>query len=440
MKIDDLVIDDSDNGIFRVHRSTMTSQEIFDLEREAIIENCWLYLGHESEVEAPGDFVSRTVMGRPLIMVKDESGSVNAIYNTCTHRGATLCREERGHSRFFTCFYHAWSFNSSGELVTLPDEASYGPRFDRAERTLQRPAKLEQYRGFWFVAFNSNVMSLSDYLAEAKEFIDLVVDQAREGMRLIEGSNIYATRANWKLLVENSLDGYHAFPVHQTYFNYVKSLGGGMKTPTINGVPTRDLGNGHAVIEAEAPYGRPIARWDDLFGEDAREEIATLRAGIVEKYGEQRAWRMCDTIRNLSIFPNLIINDITAITIRYMEPIAPDRYETRAWALAPKEESGASLQRRIDSYLTFIGPGGFATPDDVEALESCQRGFQTLPDAAWSDISRGMTTEEPSLMDEYQMRTFWRAWRAMMAGRYPPQHVETPETVVRVAERTKASL
>jgi p-cumate 2,3-dioxygenase alpha subunit len=434
MNVDELVIDDREEGTFRVHRSSMTSQDIFDREREAILENCWIYLGHESEVDNNGDFVSRTVMGRPLIMVRDSEGTIRAIYNTCTHRGATLCREEKGNARFFTCFYHAWSFNTSGDLLTLPDAEGYGPKFDKSERALNTPERFESYRGFHFVGFNENLPSLSDYLAGAKKYIDLVVDQADEGMRMVDGSNQYATNANWKLLVENSLDGYHAFPVHATYFSYVKSLGGGLKGNMMNGYPTEDLGNGHAVVSSEAPYGRPIARWDELFGEDAKDEIAQIRARIVAKYGEERAWLMCDSIRNLSIFPNLIINDITAITVRYMEPTAPGRYETRAWAMAPREESGARLQRRIDSYLTFIGPGGFATPDDVEALESCQRGFQSLPGAGYSDISRGMTRETPDIMDEYQMRSFWRNWHAMMKGEYPAPFVGTPETVLEVAE------
>jgi len=76
-----------------------------------------------------------------------------------------------------------------------------------------------------------------------------------------------------------------------------------------------------------------------------------------------------------------------------IEPVAPDRVALEAWALAPHEEreGSAALQRRLDSFLTFLGPGGFASPDDVEALESCQQGYAAQPDVAWSDISRGMS-------------------------------------------------
>ena len=73
------------------------------------------------------------------------------------------------------------------------------------------------------------------------------------------------------------------------------------------------------------------------------------------------------------------------------------------------------LAMRLDSFLTFLGPGGFATPDDVEALESCQIGFRATENE-WSDISRGMLRPAPLSTDELQMRGFWRQWHAHMQG------------------------
>ena len=136
---------------------------------------------------------------------------------------------------------------------------------------------------------------------------------------------------------------------------------------------------------------------------------------LVEKFGEERTYRMADTSRNLIIYPNLVINDIMAITVRYFEPLAPDNMEVTAWHLVPKEESDTMLATRLDSFLTFLGPGGFATPDDVEALESCQVGFRATENE-WSDISRGMLNPSPQSTDELQMRGFWRQWHANMQG------------------------
>ena len=64
----------------------------------------------------------------------------------------------------------------------------------------------------------------------------------------------------------------------------------------------------------------------------------------------------------------------------------------------------------MSNFLEFIGPGGFATPDDVEALENCQRGFQSAANVPWNDISKGIKAKTPSFDDELQMRAFWREW------------------------------
>ena len=415
MEIKDLIIDDREKGIFKVHRSSMTSTDLFERERREIFEKCWIYLGHESEVEKPGDYRRRTLVGRPLFFVRSNDGQVKVFLNTCTHRGALICRRDEGNADVLQCFYHAWSFNTNGELIGVPDEGAYGPYFDKSELALKEPVRVENYRGFYFVSFNPHVDDLVTYLAGAKEYLDLVVEQAQEGMKVVQGSNKYTMKANWKLLVENSLDGYHLVPTHQTYLDYISSLGNDQSgEPMTARIPgrARALGNGHCVIESPARNGRPIAHWHPLYGEDAKEPMARVRERLVEKYGEERTFQMADTSRNLIIYPNLVINDIMAITIRYFEPLAPGNMNVTAWNLVPREESGDVLARRLDSFLTFLGPGGFANPDDVEALESCQAGFRATENE-WSDISRGML--RPALTtDELQMRGFWRQWHADM--------------------------
>lgn len=418
MDIKDLIVDDRRKGIFRVHRSTMTSPDLFQREREQIFNRCWIYLGHESEVERPGDFRRRTVAGRPLFFARGDDGRVRVFLNSCPHRGALICRRDEGRAEVLQCFYHAWSFNTKGELIGVPDQESYGPYFDRRELGLKEPPRVDSYRGFYFVSFNPHVEDLVTYLAGAREYLDLIVDQCEGGMGVVAGSNRYNTKANWKLLGENSLDGYHLVPTHKTYVDYIASLGTDDSGDTMAARPpgmAKALGNGHCVSINIARNGRPIAHWHPLFGEDAREPIAVTRQRLVDKYGEERAYLMADTSRNLLIYPNLVINDIVAITIRYYEPLAPDHMQVTAWHLAPKEESDAMRTTRLDSFLTFLGPGGFATPDDVEALESCQAGFRAT-ELEWSDLSRGMLKTNPGTSDELQMRGFWRQWHVHMQG------------------------
>jgi p-cumate 2,3-dioxygenase alpha subunit len=177
------------------------------------------------------------------------------------------------------------------------------------------------------------------------------------------------------------------------------------------------LGNGHAVIEYASPWGRPIARWVPSWGEEKRELVERLRAGLVQRFGEERGLRIAETSRNMLIFPNLVINDIMAITVRTFFPDTPNRMTVSAWALGAREEDSELRKLRLFNFLEFLGPGGFATPDDQEALENCQRGYKNLREVGWNDISKGMPrVGQPMNDDEEQMRCFWRQWRDRMAG------------------------
>lgn len=415
MNLESLVSDDRTRGVFRIHRSTMTSEEILGLEHERIFSRAWIYVGHESELVEHGAYRRRTVAGRPLVFVRGSDGGIRVLHNTCPHRGAIVCRQDAGVAKTFQCFYHAWTFDNRGRLVGIPDEAAYAAGFDRAERSLQPVARHDSYRGFHFVCFDRNVEPLADYLAGAREILDLVVDQSLDGsMRVVSGQQRYSIRANWKLLAENSIDGYHAAPVHRTYLAYLQGTGALRPGETVVAGRARALGNGHAVIEYRAPWGRPVAHWAPTFGEGTREEIEGIRAALRGRYGAERAERISDWNRNLLVFPNLVVNDIMAVTIRTFSPICAGEMDVTAWEIAPAEESGERLARRLHNFLEFLGPGGFATPDDVEALDSCQIGF-AAGGVEWSDISRGMA-RAPRPDDELQMRSFWREWHARMTG------------------------
>src|SRR4029450_11038924 len=78
---------------------------------------------------------------------------------------------------------------------------------------------------FIVICFNPTIESLVDYLAGARQYLDLVCDQSEAGMEIVTGTQAYSMRANWKLLVENSMDGYHARTTHQRYFEFLIETG-----------------------------------------------------------------------------------------------------------------------------------------------------------------------------------------------------------------------
>lgn len=414
-----LVDDRPHEGFFRVHREALVEESVFEAERRTIFDRCWLYVGHTSEVPREGDYRARTVADRPLILWRAQDGQVRVFLNTCRHRGAQICRVPEGNARGMTCFYHAWTYASDGRLTGVPGEDGYGPDFDRSRFGLASPPRVAEYRGFIFCCFDPGAIELTEYLGRAKDYIDLVADQSPE-MEVVEGVHEYSMSANWKLFVENSLDGYHLLPLHRTYFDYLKSTEDSYLDP---GKPTsaEDLGAGHAVITFEgAPWARPVARWTPAMGEENRPYIEGQLASLQERFDPERARRIATTDRNLLVFPNLVINDIMGIVIRTITPTSAGQTVIEQWTLATKGEPASVRERRLDSYVTFQGPGGLATPDDMEACESCQQGFRTVAEAPWSDISRGIHKEATGgpfvASDEIQQRTFWRRWRDLMGG------------------------
>jgi p-cumate 2,3-dioxygenase alpha subunit len=410
-----LIIDDDNAGLFRVNRKAFTEREYLELEHRRIFETCWIYAGHESEVSNPGDFRARRVAGRPIILARGDDNIVRVMLNTCTHRGAQVCRQASGNAKTFQCAYHAWTFNNRGALIGVPGDSAYSAAFKREDLGLANAPRMESYRGFVFINFNPAAESLVEYLAGATEYLDLVADQSEVGMKIVEGTQSYSIRANWKLLVENSYDGYHGLPTHQRYMQWLAESGSAFKGLDGHFSKVVDLGNGHAVIEYDSPWGRPIARWVPSFGEERKAHFEAIRRKFEDRFGAEHSRRICETSRNLGIFPNLVINDIMSITVRTFFPSAPDYMEVNAWAMAPVDESAEDSALRLDNFLTFLGPGGFATPDDVEMLESCQRGFINR-EVGWSDISRGMHRETPRTDDELQMRAFWRRWNDLITA------------------------
>jgi p-cumate 2,3-dioxygenase alpha subunit len=417
-----LVDDDVKNGLFRVNRRAFVDPAILDEEKRRVFAQAWLYVGHESEIRDNGSFVARRVAGRPVFMVRDDSGRVNVFFDTCPHRGNAICVQPAGNAKRFTCFYHGWTFNTRGELIGVPDEAGYSPAFDKKNYHLAAPPRVESYRGLVFMSLKADIVDLVKYFGGVRDYLDLFLDYAEE-LEATPGQQSYSMRANWKLLVENSIDGYHGLITHSRYFiDYLRDLGGDPRSWQSLTRPMDEnagfaLGNGHAVIEYPVG-GLPIS-------EKGAEHLKEVRAGLEKRLGADRTRRILDISRNIFIYPNFAIVHHFR-TIRTFYPVAPDYMEINAWGLMPKDEPREIRRLRHDNFISFLGPGGFGTPDDVEALENCQRGFAAT-ELAWSDISRGMKRKAiPS--DEAQMRSFWRRWYQAMNPAYTPGAEEFPQT------------
>ena len=414
---------DAEQNLFRVHRDAYRDPQVFELEKKKVLHKSWIILGHESEIPKNGDFVTRTVVDKDLIFNRDRKGAVRAHFNSCRHRGPAVCRDKQGNRKTFACPYHGWVYRDDGVLLSTGSEASDAtfPKslIDGCFGLMPAP-RLESHAGFFFVNFDPDAEPLLDFLDDAADRLQLIADQSGEGMEVIRGTHEYEINGNYKLLCENSYDGYHLGPTHQSYVEYLMTVMKGIDMAAVG--RAHSFGHGHACFETPIRAGRAVAQWIPSMGEEARVAIEAKRDEVTARLGDNRAKIVCETHRNMVIFPNSVINDQQSVLVRSIVPTAHNRMHVRAWTLAPRDEPRLLREIRLENMLSFLGPGGFATPDDVAMLEAAQRGYEAT-DVEWNDFSKGYGPGEQTAKggetdwaNELQMRAYWLEWDRLMTA------------------------
>lgn len=369
------VVDQPDAQVFTIDRALFTDPALFELEMKYIFEGGWIYLGHESQLSRPHDFLTMAIGRQPVLLTRNKAGEIGGFVNACPHRGATVCQVKRGNQQILTCPYHGWAFNTNGENVNVKDYAAgaYTDAFDRLNHDLTR-IRVGLYRGFIFGSLNPAVADLEDHLGGARAFIDLLVDQAPQGLEVVRGSTDYTYAGNWKLQIENGVDGYHFDTLHRSFMGVVRrrmasgkdtvkaiDVEGLMKPSLANGC--YDLGNGHTLI------------WFDLPNPQDR-PLYELRPELAARLGEAHAHWMMDRLRNLLVYPNVFFMDQTSTQMRVIQPLTVDKTRVSTYCIAPVGESAASREQRLRRYEDFFNASGVGTPDDLAVFEACQRGYK----------------------------------------------------------------
>ena len=390
-KLEAMLEEDPAKQVYRIDRAAFTDQELFELEMKYIFEGNWIFMAHESQIPNPNDYYTLYVGRQPVIITRDKNGQLHAMANTCTHRGATLARHKKGNKSSFTCPFHGWTFNNAGKLLKVKDQnpdAGYPECFNKeGSHDLVKLGAFESYRGFLFGSLNPDVVPLVEHLGEATKIIDMIVDQAPDGIEVLRGSGAYTFDANWKLQAENGADGYH---VTATHWNYAATQGRRTTDGKVDTIKAMSAGgwarqgggsysfkNGHMLLWTNwaNPEDRP------LWGK---------RAEWIEKFGEARADWMLKKSRNLCLYPNVYLMDQFSSQIRVLRPLSVDKTEAVIYCIAPKGEAPEARQRRLRQYEDFFNATGMATPDDLEEFRSCQHGFNARI-VKWNDMTRGAT-------------------------------------------------
>jgi benzoate/toluate 1,2-dioxygenase alpha subunit len=387
--IDRLLVDDTETGDHRVHRSAFTDEQLFELEMKHIFEGNWIYLAHESQVPNNNDYYTTHIGRQPVVIARNRQGELNAFINACSHRGATLCRHKRGNRATYTCTFHGWTFNNSGKLLKVkdPEGAGYPDCFNKeGSHDLKKVARFESYRGFLFGSINPDVLPLTDFLGESAKIIDMIVDQSADGLEVLRGASTYTFEGNWKLQAENGADGYHVSAVHWNYAATTNARKQREATPdqirAMDAGKWGKQGGGFYAFD----HGH-LLLWTKWANPQDRPNYPK-RAEYAEKFGAATADWMIENSRNLCLYPNVYLMDQFGSQIRVLSPISVNKTEVTIYCIAPKGESDEARAQRIRQYEDFFNVSGMATPDDLEEFRACQEGYGGIA-LEWNDMSRG---------------------------------------------------
>jgi benzoate/toluate 1,2-dioxygenase subunit alpha len=411
-----LVLDRPDT--FQVHTRAYMDADVFAAEMGRIFERTWVYVGHESQIPSVGDYRTTTIGRQPVIVSRHEDDQIYVLLNRCRHRGSVVCREELGHSNFFRCPYHNWSYANDGGLVGMAQASGYPDDFDKSAWGLRRAPRVTGYRGLIFASLAADSPSFDEYFAPVKKYVDWWLNRSPAGtISLLPTAHKYPYPGNWKWQAENGHDGYHGNYVHESWQRLLERAG---EAPVRDirkyraGGCTRGFAFGHGLLER--PGGlNPNASWTGRMMVKYPEYAEALRAA----YGETEIERI-SARRNIFVFPNLYLFDTQ---LRVINPIAVDSTEVHLYVYGLDGVPDELNQGRYRAHERFYGPSGFGSPDDVEIFVCNQTGLQASG-VDWLLLSRGMHREQLNgdgevvghSTDEVPVRAMYREWERLMSA------------------------
>ncbi len=384
-----LVEDRPEQGMFKVRSDVFSDPELFQLEMKHIFEKTWLFIGLESEIPKPGDFMTAMLARTPILVTRHADGTVRGMVNVCRHKSAIVCRADKGNSNVFTCPYHGWSYDTAGANVGIKEQkaGAYAAAFEQERLGLTALPRLESYKGLIFGSLSHDVPSLVDYLGEMRVFIDLAMDQGPHGMEFVPGRVLYTYRGNWKLQADNGMDPYHLTSTHTSFMKVQDRRRAGSGNQAAK---QYDWAKRGAIQHGNFSFPRGHStNWMEQAEPEKKQIFQTLDE-IKARVGAVRAqWMLA--MRQSSIFPTLGISEGSALILRTYRPLAVNLTEMNGRCLAPIGEKPELRAWRIRQFEDFFNPGGMATPDDAMVYEDCQAGFEGAPGTPLLGYLRGTT-------------------------------------------------
>ena len=402
--------DDYSRVPFRLYHD----RDIFDREMERIFRGpAWAFLGLEVEVPDVGDFRAAWLGDTPVIYNRDVDGRIHCFVNRCAHRGATVRRENYGNATDHTCIYHRWCYDLEGNLIGVPfqrgvhGKGGMSDDFDKADHGL-RQLRVENYHGVLFATFKGDTVEpLVDYLGP--HHAHHLARTMHKPLRVL-GYQRHHVHGNWKFYNENLRDLYHGTLLHGFPITFA------VARMTHEGGSKMDPRHRHNLSwvkegtddEAESQQ----AYQDEARFDDRRRLSDEAILDYVEEYEDGIDTTIC------SVFPNAVFQQFrNSLATRQIRPKSENDFELFWTIFGYADDDEAMFQRRM-AQANMVGPAGFVSMEDAEAVEIAHRAtIREKGTAAVVEVGgRGAIegTESPSLCTDVPCRGFWSYYAELM--------------------------
>jgi benzoate/toluate 1,2-dioxygenase subunit alpha len=415
-----------------VHRDVYTNAELFDLEMERLWHSAWVYVGHDSQVPAAGDYYTTEIARKPVLMTRAQDGEVRVFYNRCAHRGAKLVSATKGNcGGILRCPYHGWTYRLNGALRTVPLKGGYentGFAESPAALGLTAVGGVAVHRGFVFARLSRCGPDFASYFGDSLSSIDNMADRSPVGRLEVVGTPFrYLHDCNWKMFIENLNDTMHPMVAHESSAGTARDLW--KDQPPDAPKPM--------IIEQFLPFVSNYEFFDNMgvriydnghsytgvnFSIHSKySAMQEYEAQMAAAYGAERARAILGEIRHNTVYyPSLTVKGAIQ-TIRVARPIAVDRTLIESFTLRLVGAPESLLERSVMYNRLINAPTSVVGHDDMHCYRAIQEGLAAEGNE-WVSLhrNRSIENEERGIAgihngtSEISVRGQFRAWLAAM--------------------------
>jgi anthranilate 1,2-dioxygenase large subunit len=400
----------------RVPYSVFTDADIYRIENERIFRGpVWNYLCHEIELPKSGDFVTTWSGDIHIIVARNSAGQVHAFENSCAHRGAKLTSAVRGNAAHLTCPYHLWTYTLEGNLQGVTFQRGVGGKggmpacFEKKDHGLNK-LRVAIYGGLVFGTFSEATPRLEEFLGpHSMAQIDRLLVQRKPK---VLGYLRQRIPGNWKLYNENVRDPYHGSLLHQFQVSF------GLQQPTMRGgikldADLKNTWNHSIITEQDAASQKIVA--DAYAGTGKFNPDLKMADPALTKVPLDLNDNYKTTI--LSMFPTLIVAQVdNTYAIRHLRPKGQDLVELHITYLGFESDTPAQTHDKLLT-VNFIGPAGYISLEDGEALRLVQQGIRHRRPGGHEILEMGGVgpiIDTDYLSQEISIRGFWSFYHQIM--------------------------